>query len=108
MSVSRHLNLRRGGVPFLKPRINFDNFSKFCRLCYWCETRILDIVQLAMSPHTVYVVGMTVEALKNALTALPQEERQTIAVWLNELDYDEWDREIVQDFSLVNFTFPRP
>lgn len=33
---------------------------------------------------------MTVEALKDALTALPKEERHTIALWLNELDYDHW------------------
>ena len=31
--------------------------------------------------------------------ALAKEERHTMAVWLNELDYDEWDREMARDFS---------
>ena len=42
---------------------------------------------------------MTVETIKEALTALPMEERQSIAVWLSELDYDDWDRQMARDFS---------
>jgi len=42
---------------------------------------------------------MTVEPLKEAIAQLPQDERHSLAVWLNELDYDEWDKEMVRDFS---------
>jgi len=42
---------------------------------------------------------MTVEAIKAAITQLPEDERHSLTAWLNELDYDEWDREMVKDFS---------
>lgn len=42
---------------------------------------------------------MTVEAIKEAITGLPDNERHSLAVWLNELDYDDWDRQMVSDFS---------
>ncbi len=42
---------------------------------------------------------MTVEAIKEAIAGLPEEERRSLAVWLNELEYDEWDKEMVKDFS---------
>jgi hypothetical protein len=42
---------------------------------------------------------MTVEAIKAAITELPEGERRSLALWLNELDYDEWDKEMVNDFS---------
>ena len=42
---------------------------------------------------------MSVEAIKEAIAGLPEEERHALAVWLNELDYDEWDKEMVKDFS---------
>jgi hypothetical protein len=42
---------------------------------------------------------MTVETIKEAIVGLPEEERHSLAVWLNELDYDEWDTEMVKDFS---------
>jgi hypothetical protein len=42
---------------------------------------------------------MTLEAIKEAIARLPQFERHSLAVWLNELDYDEWDRQMVADFS---------
>lgn len=42
---------------------------------------------------------MTVEAIKNAITALPAEERHSLASWLNELEYDAWDKQMVKDFS---------
>jgi hypothetical protein len=42
---------------------------------------------------------MTVEAIKQAIARLTQDERQSLAAWLNELDYDEWDRQMVVDFS---------
>lgn len=42
---------------------------------------------------------MTVEAIMQAITALPVEERHALAAWLNELDYDAWDKQMVADFS---------
>ena len=42
---------------------------------------------------------MTVEALKEAIVGLPEEERHSLAAWINELDYDDWDREMIKDFS---------
>jgi len=42
---------------------------------------------------------MTVEAIKEAIAELPEGERHSLAVWLNELDYDDWDKEMIQDFS---------
>jgi len=34
-----------------------------------------------------------------AITQLPEDERHSLAAWLNELDYDEWEKEMVNDFS---------
>jgi hypothetical protein len=42
---------------------------------------------------------MTVDALKNAINALPREERHALALWLNELEYDAWDKQMLEDFS---------
>ena len=42
---------------------------------------------------------MTVEALKAAINELPDDQRHSLALWLNELGYDEWDTEMVKDFS---------
>ena len=42
---------------------------------------------------------MTVDDIKQAIAGLPGEERHSLAVWLNELDYDDWDKEMVKDFS---------
>jgi hypothetical protein len=42
---------------------------------------------------------MTGESIKDAIAGLPAEERHSLAAWLNDLDYDAWDREMVQDFS---------
>jgi hypothetical protein len=42
---------------------------------------------------------MTVEAIKDAISALPEDERHSLASWLNELDYDQWDEQMVKDFS---------
>ena len=42
---------------------------------------------------------MTVEAIKEAIVELPDEERHSLSVWLNELDYDDWDKQMSKDFS---------
>lgn len=42
---------------------------------------------------------MSVDAIKEAIAALPPEERQALVSWLNELEYDAWDKQMVRDFS---------
>lgn len=42
---------------------------------------------------------MTVEAIKEAIAALPEDERHSLAAWLNDLDYDAWDRQMMKDFT---------
>ncbi len=42
---------------------------------------------------------MTVEAIKEAISELPVEDRTSLALWLNELEYDDWDKEMVRDFA---------
>jgi hypothetical protein len=42
---------------------------------------------------------MTVEAIKEAIAELPEDERHSLAAWLNLLEYDEWDKQMVEDFS---------
>jgi hypothetical protein len=42
---------------------------------------------------------MTVDAIKAAISDLTEDERDSLTTWLNELDYDEWDKEMVKDFS---------
>lgn len=50
--------------------------------------------------HQGYGWDMTVEALKEAITGLREDERHSLAIWLNDLEYDAWGRQMVQDFSL--------
>ena len=42
---------------------------------------------------------MTVEALREAIAELPEDERHSLAAWLMELEFDEWDKQMVKDFS---------
>ena len=42
---------------------------------------------------------MTVEAIKDAIQQLPEGERTSLAAWINEMEYDEWDKEMLKDFS---------
>jgi hypothetical protein len=42
---------------------------------------------------------MTVDAIKEAISRLPDDERHSLAAWLNDLNYDDWDREMITDFS---------
>jgi hypothetical protein len=42
---------------------------------------------------------MTLEALKQAIAELPDEEKAALATWLNEQEMDEWDRKMDKDFS---------
>lgn len=47
-----------------------------------------------------YVQCMTMESLKAEIVALPDEERHSLAVWLNGLNDDDWDREMMRDLAL--------
>jgi hypothetical protein len=42
---------------------------------------------------------MTVEAIKEAIAKLTEEERFVLASWFMEREYDAWDKEMVEDFS---------
>ena len=42
---------------------------------------------------------MTVEAIKEAIAELPDEERAALASWLMIQEYDKWDKQMVEDFS---------
>jgi hypothetical protein len=42
---------------------------------------------------------MDVEAIKEAIYELTEDDRQSLAIWLNTLDYDAWDRQMAEDFS---------
>ena len=42
---------------------------------------------------------MTVEAIKDAIQHLPEDERTSLIAWLNEMEYDAWDKEMIRDLS---------
>ena len=41
----------------------------------------------------------TVEAIRDAIRKLPEEERVSLACWLNAQTMDDWDRQMQHDFS---------
>ena len=43
--------------------------------------------------------GMTVEAIKDAIQRLPEEQRTSLLAWLNEMEYDAWDKQMASDLS---------
>ena len=42
---------------------------------------------------------MTLEAIKQAITELPERDKFSLVVWLNEQDARAWDNQIEEDFS---------
>jgi hypothetical protein len=42
---------------------------------------------------------MTVENIKEAIAQLSEPDRKQLADWLEELDEEEWDRQMEEDFS---------
>lgn len=42
---------------------------------------------------------MSVESIKSAIRALPEDQKSELAAWLNSETFDDWDREILSDFS---------
>jgi hypothetical protein len=56
-------------------------------------------IALAASAKSDYGQGMTVQAIKDAIAHLSDEERKQITVWLDDLEEEAWDRQIERDFS---------
>jgi hypothetical protein len=44
-------------------------------------------------------VDMTLEAIKQAITELPEEDQASLAAWIAEHDARDWDKQIEEDFS---------
>ena len=44
-------------------------------------------------------MGITLEAIKQAIAELPEREKSSLVTWLNEQDARAWDKEIEADFS---------
>ena len=42
---------------------------------------------------------MTLDAIKEAIEQLPQEQQTVLANWLSERDWKSWDEQIERDFS---------
>ena len=42
---------------------------------------------------------MTVDAIKDAITGLPDEDKIALATWLSFQTMDEWDRQMARDFA---------
>ena len=42
---------------------------------------------------------MTVEAIKQAISGLPEQDRTLLVTWLLQQDAKAWDKQIDQDFS---------
>jgi hypothetical protein len=42
---------------------------------------------------------MTLEAIKQAIVELPEQEKTSLVAWLNEQDAKAWDKQIEEDFS---------
>lgn len=42
---------------------------------------------------------MGVEAIKKAISDLPEDQKFALAAWLNEQTMDHWDKEMQRDFS---------
>ena len=46
-----------------------------------------------------YALGMTLEAIKQAIAELPEQEKTTLAAWFSAQDAKAWDKQIEDDFS---------
>jgi hypothetical protein len=42
---------------------------------------------------------MTLEAIKDAISNLREEDKASLVAWLKEQDAEAWDKELEQDFS---------
>jgi hypothetical protein len=41
----------------------------------------------------------SVESIKDAIAKLPEQEKVSLAAWLNMITTDDWDRQMQRDFS---------
>jgi hypothetical protein len=55
--------------------------------------------RFAASVNSGYGWGMTVEAIKDAIAHLSEEERKQVADWFDELEEEAWDRQMERDFA---------
>ena len=42
---------------------------------------------------------MTVDAIKDAIARLSEDDRRSLTAWLNDMGHDAWDREMMRDFT---------
>lgn len=42
---------------------------------------------------------LTIETIKDAISRLPEEDKVSLAAWLNAQTMDSWDRQMQRDFS---------
>jgi hypothetical protein len=42
---------------------------------------------------------LSIESIKDAITKLPEQEKVSLAAWLNMITMDDWDRQMQRDFS---------
>ena len=83
---------------FVKRRVPPDCVTSAVRLAAGQNSRIQSLGLLSSRPQQ-YGEGMTVEAIKEAIAGLPAGERHSLAMWLNEMEYDSWDKQMAADFS---------
>jgi hypothetical protein len=43
---------------------------------------------------------LSIESSKDAITKLPEQEKVSLAAWLNMITMDDWDRQMQRDFSV--------
>jgi hypothetical protein len=42
---------------------------------------------------------MTLQAIKQAISELPEQDKTSLVAWLNEQEAEAWDKQIEEDFS---------
>jgi Arc/MetJ-type ribon-helix-helix transcriptional regulator len=53
----------------------------------------------AAQVNSGYGWGMTVDAIKDAIAQLPEQDRRQLTHWLEEMEEQAWDRQMEQDFA---------
>ncbi len=43
--------------------------------------------------------ALSIESIKEAIAKLPDQDKLSLAAWLNMITMDDWDREMQRDFS---------
>jgi hypothetical protein len=60
---------------------------------------VSNVFDLQPAFNSGYGWGMTVEAIKDAIVHLSEEERKQLADWFEELEEAAWDRQMERDFA---------